>query len=111
MRVDDPRQARVQLEERLATLPLTFSPRRASRWELARFPTMAAIYGKLARNHIVSEQNLFARTVAALMDQVDNPAAMLAPCAYPALVRQHHYFLVFKEHFPIAVVLPVVRPG
>ena len=99
-----PGLARQQMEERLAALPLTFLPDRSPRWELARFPNMAAIYWNLARSCIVPQQDVFARAVAASMGEKDNAAVLARACrAYPALVRQHHFFLVLREHFPIVV--------
>lgn len=92
------------MEERLATLPLAFPPRRSERWENAAFPNMAAIYLSLARATVVPEQDTFAQAIAALMDQGDNPDVLARACrAYPALVRQHHFALVLKEHFPLVV--------
>jgi hypothetical protein len=97
-------EARLQLEERLATLPLTFPPNRSTTWEWAQFPNMAAIYWNLARTSIVPEQSVFARAVAALMDQGNNPAVLArAARAYPALVRQHHFALILKEHYPLVI--------
>lgn len=92
------------MEERLAALPLSFPPLRSDRWENAAFPNMAAIYWSLARTSIVPEQDVFAQSVAALMDQGDNPSVIARACrAYPALVRQHHFALVLKEHFSLVV--------
>ncbi len=92
------------MEERLATLPLRFLPNRARSWENAAFPNMAAIYWNLARSCVVPEQDVFAGAVAALMDQGNNPAVVArASRAYPALVRQHHFYLMLREHYPIVV--------
>jgi hypothetical protein len=104
MTLDDPREARRQVEEALASLPLEFPPNRSSQWEWTQFPNMAAIYWNLVRTQGVPEQLVFARAVAALMDQGDNDAVIARACrAYPALVRQHHFSLVLKEHFPLVV--------
>jgi hypothetical protein len=100
----DAHRARLRMEERLATLPLTFPPQRSAMWEWAQFPNMAAIYWNLARTSIVPEQSVFAQAVAALMDQGDNAAVLArAARAYPALVRQHHFALVLKEHYPLVI--------
>jgi len=100
----DAHEARLQLEERLATLQLAFPQQRSATWEWAQFPNMAAIYWNLARTSIVPEQSVFARSVGALMDQGDNPAVIArAARAYPALVRQHHFALVLKEHYPLVI--------
>ncbi len=100
----NPHQVRLQMEERLVSLPLRFLPNRSARWEFAAFPNMAAIYWNLARTCIVPEQTVFASAVAALMDQGDNQDVIArASRAYPALVRQHHFCLVLKEHFPIVI--------
>ena len=65
---------------------------------------MAAIYWNLARGGIVPEQGAFAEDVAAQLGQRGNPDVIArAFRAYPALVRQHHFFLVLKEHFPVVV--------
>jgi len=97
-------RALVEMEAKLALLPLKFLPHRSSYWEMARFPNMAAIYWNLARTTVVPEQLVFADTVSTMMGQKDNPAVIArASRAYPALVRQHHFFLVLKEHFPIVV--------
>lgn len=97
-------EARLRMEERLATLTLNFPTQRSSTWEWAQFPNMAAIYWNLARTSIVPEQSVFARAVAALMDQGDNPAVIArAARAYPALVRQHHFALVLKEHYALVI--------
>ena len=99
-----PSYERRAMEQKLATLPLTFLPTRSPGWENASFPNMAAIYWNLARTCVVPEQDVFAGTVASLMDQGDNPSVIArALRTYPALVRQHHFFLVLKEHFPIVV--------
>src|ERR1051326_8404415 len=91
MEILDAHEARLKMEERLATLTLAFTPNRSSTWGWAQFPNMAAIYWNLARTSIVPEQSVFARAVAALMDQGDNPAVLArAARAYPPLVRQHH---------------------
>src|SRR5258708_16796101 len=100
----NPHQARLQIEERLASLPLTFLPNRYSHWEFAAFPNMAAIYSNLARTCIVPEQDVFAGAVAAQMDQIENDEVIArAYRSYPALVRQHYFSLVLKEHFPLVV--------
>ncbi|HEX5415424.1 MAG TPA: hypothetical protein VFZ25_07145 [Chloroflexota bacterium] len=100
----DAQQARLQLEERLATLTLSFPSNRSATWEYAQFPNMAAIYWNLARTSIVPEQDVFVQAVAALLDQGDNPDVLArAARTYPALVRQHHFALVLKEHFPLVV--------
>ena len=97
-------KARLEMEERLATLSLMFPPQRSATWEWAQFPNMAAIYWNLARSMIVPEQDVFVGAIASLMDQGDNPAVLArAGRAYPALVRQHHFALVLKEHYPLVI--------
>lgn len=93
-----------QMEDQLTRLCLRFLPNRSSHWELAEFPNMAAIYWNLARGGIVPEQGAFADMVAAQLGQNGNPDVIArAFRAYPALVRQHHFCLVLKEHFPFVV--------
>lgn len=50
------------------------------------------------------DQEVFAQAVARQLNQPENPDVLARSYrASPALVRQHHFALVSKEHFPIVV--------
>lgn len=93
-----------QMEDQLTRLSLHFLPNRSFHWEMAEFPNMAAIYWNLTRSGVIPEQRAFAEVVAGQLGQSGNPDVIARSFrAYPALVRQHHFFLVLKEHFPFVV--------
>jgi hypothetical protein len=102
--LDGRRTPRESFEKALAGMHLRFPCVRDAQVEWAAFPSMVAIYWRLAKKELPPTQAVFTQTVAVAFGQPQNPAVHArAGRAYPSLVRQHHAEVLLRERFAIVL--------